>query len=81
MKYELTHDTIAKQIFDKASTEARTRRKIEKYIHERYEAYNQRGARLTQDDIDYIQPYLAQVNISKKSRNISTCKNKVSYMQ
>ena len=66
MNYELTHDTIAKQIFQKASSEARTRRKVEKQIRERYEAWQERGARLTQDDIDYITPYLAQVNITKE---------------
>ncbi|MEZ4851237.1 MAG: SUMF1/EgtB/PvdO family nonheme iron enzyme [Bacteroidia bacterium] len=66
MNYELIHDTIAKQIYQKASTEARTRRKVEKYIRERYEAYQSRGARLTQDDIDYITPYLSQVNITQE---------------
>ena len=59
MDYELIHDTIAKQVFEKASTEARNRRKAEKYIPKRYEAYQQRGAKLTQDDIDsmYIWVY------------------------
>ena len=66
MEYELIHDTIAKQVFEKASTEARSRRKVEKYIRERYEAYKQRGAKLTQDDVDFISPYLAQVNILKE---------------
>jgi hypothetical protein len=64
MKYEIIHDTIALQVFEKASIEARTRRKVEKYIAERYEAYQQRGAQLDQDDLDYISPYLDQVNIS-----------------
>lgn len=64
MKYELIHDTIARQVFEKASTEARTRRKVERFIRERYEANQLRGAKLTQDDIDYINPYLAQVNIT-----------------
>ena len=66
MKYELIHDTIARQVFEKASTEARTRRKIEKQIKERHEAYKDREARLTQDDIDYFTPYLDQVNISEE---------------
>lgn len=63
MKYELTHDTIARQVFDKASTEARTRRKVEREIRERFEANQQRGTKLTQEDIDYLKPYLDQVNI------------------
>ena len=64
MKYELIHDTIARQISEKASTEARTRRKIEKQISERYGAYQERGAKLTQYDIEYFTPYLNQVNIT-----------------
>lgn len=64
MGYELTHDTIAKQIFNKASTEAQTRRKIEKFIREAYQAYQERGAKLTQDDVDYVTPYLPQVSIT-----------------
>lgn len=65
MHYELTHDTIARQVFDKASTEARTRRKVERHVREQYEAYQERGARLTQDDVDYVKPYLAVINISE----------------
>ncbi|MGH1437933.1 MAG: WD40 repeat domain-containing protein [Lewinella sp.] len=62
MKYELSHDTIARQVFEKASTEARTRRKVERYISERYAAYQERGAQLTQDDVDFVWPHLDQVN-------------------
>lgn len=65
-QYELTHDTIARQVFDKASTEARTRRKVERYVRERYAALHERGAKLTQDDIDFVTPYLGQVNISSE---------------
>jgi WD40 repeat protein len=68
MGYELIHDTIAKQIFNKASTEAQTRRKVERYITERYQAHQDRKAKLTQDDLDYIGPYLGQVNITKDER-------------
>lgn len=66
MKFEIIHDTIAKQVFEKASTEARTRRKVEKFIRERYEAHQLRGTALTTDDLDYIQPYLHQVNIDEE---------------
>ncbi|MEL6676447.1 MAG: SUMF1/EgtB/PvdO family nonheme iron enzyme [Bacteroidota bacterium] len=64
MKYELIHDSIARLVFDKASTEARTRRKVERYIRELFQAYHERGSAITQDDLDYVTPYLSQVNIS-----------------
>ena len=68
MNYEFTHDSIASLIFSKVSTEARTRRKVEKFIHIRYEAYNERGAKLSKDDLDYITPYLNQVTISEDEK-------------
>jgi hypothetical protein len=37
---------------------------VERYISERYAAYQERGARLTQDDVDFATPYLPQVNVS-----------------
>ncbi|MEL7531682.1 MAG: hypothetical protein AAFN10_10260 [Bacteroidota bacterium] len=64
MQFELAHDTIARQVFDKASVEARTRRKVEKFIKERYE----RQAKLTEDDLDYIRPYWNQVNITSETQ-------------
>ncbi|MCB0637848.1 MAG: hypothetical protein KDC54_14570, partial [Lewinella sp.] len=64
MKYELKHDSLALQIFQKSSKEAHTRRKIERYIRERFEGYQARGVMLSQDDIDYIKPYQQTVNIS-----------------
>lgn len=69
MKYELTHDTIARQVYQKASTEARTRRKVERYIREHYADYQDRGVQLTQDDIDYVWPYLDQVNSPEEEIN------------
>ncbi len=66
MPYELIHDTIARQVFDKASVEARTRRKVERYVREHYQDYKVRGVKLTQDDVDYIQPYLASINIERE---------------
>lgn len=64
MGYELIHDTIAKQIFAKASSESQTRRKIEKSIRERHQDFLERGAELSQKDLDYFTSFLSQVNIS-----------------
>lgn len=69
MKYELIHDTIAKQVFEKASTEAHTRRKVEKFVKDRYEAYQSRGASLSQDDIDYLKPHLGKIRLSREEKD------------
>src|SRR4029079_9751403 len=61
MRYELSHDALARLVFDKASADAQTRRKIEKYIRDRFAMYRERGALLTRDDLDYIRPHLAAI--------------------
>lgn len=64
MPYEIAHDNMARQVYEKASTEARTRRKVERYVREHYMAYQERGVQLTQDDLDYIRPYLGVINVN-----------------
>jgi len=74
MRFELSHDTIARQVFDKASGEAQARRKIEKYIRDRYAMFRERGSLLTRDDLDYIRPHLAAIDPAGEERTfIDTC--------
>ncbi len=61
MQFELAHDPIVRQVYEKVSVEARTRPKVGKFIRERY----QRKAVLPEDNLDYIRPYWDQVNISE----------------
>ena len=68
MKYELSHDSIAKQLFEKASSGTRERRKIKREIKEAYIAYIQREAKLTQEDVSYFKPYLNKVNITAEEK-------------
>ena len=67
-RFELSHDTIARQVFDKASAEAQTRRKIEKYIRDRHAMFRERGSLLTRDDLDYIHPYLDSIHATSDER-------------
>jgi|GEM_PF-3441330 len=41
------------------------RRKREAYVKERFEFYKERKVMLTEEDLDYITPYLGSMNISK----------------
>lgn len=64
MSYELSHDSIAQQIFQKAGAAAQMRRKVERFVQDRHDAFLQRGAPLTQDDIEFVWPYLDQISSS-----------------
>lgn len=66
MKIELTHDILAAKIYDRVSSDEKTLRKVEKFIGDRYQFYEARHVLLGKDDIDYINPYLKNVDISKE---------------
>jgi WD40 repeat protein len=67
-RFELSHDAIARLVFDQASAEAQTRRKIEKYVRDRFAMYRERGALLTRDDLDYIHPHLGAIHADDEER-------------
>ena len=66
MKFELTHDILARAVYDKSSNEDKNRRKMERFIRERYEHYLTVGELLSEVNLEYIAPYLSQVDISKE---------------
>ena len=68
IRYELSHDAIARLVFDQASAEAQTRRKIEKYVRDRLAMHRERGPLLTQDDLDYIHPHLGAIHADDEER-------------
>lgn len=69
MKYELSHDSIARQIFEKSSTESKARRKAENFVLRAYTRYQEKGILLSQDDIDEIKPFEHLINFNKAQRD------------
>lgn len=58
MKFELLHDSIAKQVLQKTSAELLQRRKIKKQIEFKYENYVQNNKiLLSSDDLDILRPF------------------------
>jgi|GEM_PF-2257715 len=64
MIFELSHDSLASRVFAKVSSEEKARRKVERFIKERYAYYLAQGVLLTQKDLEYIGVYLDQVALS-----------------
>lgn len=54
MKFELSHDTIARAIYERASTEDKLRLKILGFIRSRYQFYLDNKNLLTKEDLSYI---------------------------
>lgn len=65
MKLEILHDVLAKQVFEKASTDDRMRLKVESFLLSRYASYQERGGLLSGKDLNYIQPYLRELNLER----------------
>jgi hypothetical protein len=68
MKLELSHDILAKKVYDRISAEEKTLRKVERFIRDRYHFYEGRSNKLRREEINYIAPYLSKVDISAQER-------------
>ena len=65
MKFEPSHDRLARQIYDKASVESKNRRKAQALVERALVRFRERGILLTQDDIDEIKPFEKLIAFSK----------------
>ena len=68
MKYELSHDILAKKVYEKSSQDDKMLRKIESFIKERHEYFLAQGVMLVKEDLEYISPYLAKVNVTPEEK-------------
>ncbi|WMX13713.1 MULTISPECIES: hypothetical protein [unclassified Aureispira] len=65
MKIELSHDLLAKKIYDKASTEDKMLIKIRNFIKNRFAYFKENKVLLSREDLDYISPYLKQLTLEQ----------------
>lgn len=66
MKYELKHDRLAEQVFDKASAESKARRRLEMRLLLAYERYQESGQRilLRREDLEEWRLFADVVELS-----------------
>lgn len=67
MKIELTHDTLAKSIYDKASHDDKALLKIANFIKDRQLYYQENKTLLSKKDLEYIAPYLDKIVLDNSS--------------
>lgn len=65
MKIELSHDLLAKKIYDKASTEDKMLIKIRNFIKDRFAYFKENNVLLSKEDLNYIEPYLKQLTLER----------------
>ncbi len=57
MKIEISHDLLARKVYEKASADDKMRLKVSTFIRARYAEYKERKTLLITVDLNYIEPY------------------------
>ncbi|MEZ4774596.1 MAG: WD40 repeat domain-containing protein [Bacteroidia bacterium] len=65
MKYELTHDSLARQIEEMVSDEQKIRRKMLRFLQEQYARYESSQVLMNREDLDYVRPYLGSLPLNE----------------
>ena len=65
MRIELSHDLLAKKIYDKASTEDKMLIKVRNFIKDRFAYFKENSVLLSKEDLNYIGPYLKQLPLEQ----------------
>lgn len=63
MKVEITHDILARKIYDRIGAEDKMRLKIKEFIYDRYTYFQEANVLLTSKDLNYITPYLGKISV------------------
>ncbi len=78
MRVELSHDILAKKVYEKSSSDDKMLRKAETFIRERHEYFLAQGVMLGKLDLEYINPYLKDVDITaQQEKFIANSRKKV----
>jgi len=70
MKFELSHDSLAKSIYDKASHQDKMLRKIQQFINDRRLYFEENNVLLSRRDLNYISPYTRRVFLSQAEKDL-----------
>lgn len=78
MKIELSHDTLAKSIFDRFSEEDKMRVQIRQLLMERLVDYKEHRTLLSKEDLNYMDSYIDSIELNRDALNlVRTSKEKI----
>jgi len=66
LKIEISHDTLAKTVFEKASAEDRMRLRVANLIKAKYLFHQEKNTFLTADELKFIAPFESQLTLSEE---------------
>jgi len=62
-RYELRHDALAAKIFEKITLAEKELLEIRQFIEHAFDNYQKREILLSQEDLDYVQPFVIQLHL------------------
>lgn len=68
MKIEISHDTLAKTVYDKASAEDRMRLMVGNLLKAKYQLFNEEHVYLNSDELKSIAPFERQLDLTEDER-------------
>lgn len=69
MRVEIYHDILARKVFEQASPQEQMRLRIERFVEERFQHFKSTQGLLGKEDLEYIRPYLAQLDLEESRLN------------
>ena len=63
-EYSIAGSLLNRRVYEKIEAQSLLVRKIQNFIRDRFLIYQERSQLLTQSDLNYIEPYLADINLS-----------------
>lgn len=69
MRIEISHDTIAKKVFDKVQLNQTIQTKLKLFVLEKYGYYKETKQLLSREDLNYINPYLTSLVLEPEELN------------
>lgn len=68
MKIELAHDSIARKVYERASTNDRMRLRVQNLVRVKHQLFETDHTYLTRDEVRFIRPFENQLQLSQSER-------------
>jgi hypothetical protein len=68
LKIEISHDTLAKTVYDKASTEDRMRLMVDNLLKAKYQLFDEEQVYLNSDELKSIAPFEQQLDLTEDEK-------------
>ncbi len=72
MKIELSHDTLAKTVYERASASDRMRLRVLNLVRVKYQLYEVDHALLTTDEVKAVAPFEEELSLTREEQNFLT---------